>query len=37
MVNGLVNTGADAASNLLREFVLKKFTTHVPPGSNGQP
>jgi hypothetical protein len=37
MVNGLVNTGADAASNLLREFVLKKFTTHVPAGSNGQP
>jgi hypothetical protein len=37
MVNGLVNTGADAASNLLREFVLKRFTTHVPSGSNGQP
>jgi hypothetical protein len=35
--NGLVNTGADAASNLLREFVLKKLTTHVPVGSNGQP
>jgi hypothetical protein len=37
MVNGLVNTGADAASNLLREFVLKKITTHVPAGNSGQP
>jgi hypothetical protein len=37
MFNGLANTGADAASNLLREFVLKKITTHVPAGNNGQP
>jgi hypothetical protein len=37
LVNGLVNTAADSAANLLREFVLKKITTHVPSGANGQP
>ena len=35
--NGLTDTAADAAANLLREFVLKGITTHVPPGANGQP
>ena len=35
--NGLAGTGADAVSNLIREFVLKRFTSHVPRGANGQP
>ena len=35
--NGLSDTAGDAAANLLREFVLKGFTTHVPKGANGQP
>jgi Carboxypeptidase regulatory-like domain len=35
--NGLASTGAHAASNLIREFVLKRITTHVPKGANGQP
>jgi hypothetical protein len=35
--NGLADTAADAAANLIREFVLKGITTHVPPGANGQP
>lgn len=35
--NGLAGTGADAVANLIREFVLKRFTSHVPKGANGQP
>jgi hypothetical protein len=35
--NGLAATGADAASNLVREFLLKGITTHVPKGANDQP
>ena len=35
--NGLAGTGADALANLIREFVLKRFTSHVPKGANGQP
>jgi len=35
--NGLSDTAGDAAANLIREFVLKEFTTHVPKGANGQP
>jgi hypothetical protein len=35
--NGLTDTAADAAANLIREFVLKGITSHVPPGANGQP
>lgn len=35
--NGLADTGADAASNLIREFILKRFTTHVPNGTSGRP
>lgn len=30
LLNGVAETGADAASNLIREFVLKRFTSHVP-------
>ena len=37
LLNGLAETGADAASNLIREFVLKGITSHVPSGANGQP
>jgi hypothetical protein len=35
--NGLAGTGADAVANLIREFVLKGITSHVPKGANGQP
>jgi hypothetical protein len=35
--NGLADIGADAATNLIREFVLKGITKHVPNGANGQP
>lgn len=27
--NGLADTGADAVSNLIREFILKRFTSHA--------
>jgi len=37
LFNGLANIGANAASNLVREFVLKQITSHVPKGANGQP
>lgn len=37
LVNGLEDTGADAVSNIFREFVLKRITSHVPKGANGQP
>jgi hypothetical protein len=33
LFNGLAGTGADAASNLIREFVLKRFTSHDPRGT----
>ena len=35
--NGLAGIGENALSNLVREFVLKRFTSHVPKGANGQP
>ena len=35
--NGLAGIGENAVSNLVREFVLKRFTSHVPKGANGQP
>ena len=35
--NGLASTGSDAVTNLVREFVLKGVTSHVPKGANGQP
>ncbi|QNI33423.1 carboxypeptidase regulatory-like domain-containing protein [Alloacidobacterium dinghuense] len=37
LLNGLADTGADAVANLIREFLLKGITTHVPTGANGQP
>jgi Carboxypeptidase regulatory-like domain len=36
-LNGLVGTGADAAENLIREFLLKGITTHVPKVAHSQP
>ena len=37
MLNGATGVGANAVSNLVREFVLKGLTSHVPKGANGQP
>ena len=37
LLNGLAGTGADAVGNLIREFVLKRITSHVPEGANGEP
>lgn len=37
ILNGLASTGADAVSNLIREFVLKRLTSHAPKEKNGQP
>lgn len=37
LLNGLAGTGADAAANLIREFLLKRITSHVPEGANGEP
>lgn len=37
LLNGLAGAGGDAASNLIREFLLKRITSHVPHGASGQP
>jgi len=37
LLNGLADTGGDAVANLIREFVLKRFTSHAPKGVNGKP
>jgi len=37
LLNGLAGTGADAVANLIREFLLKTITSHVPSGVNGEP
>jgi hypothetical protein len=37
LLNGLVDTGADAVENLIREFLLKGITSHVPKTANSQP
>lgn len=37
LLNGLAATGGDAFANLIREFVLKRFTSHVPEGGVGEP
>jgi len=37
VLNGLAETGANAVSNLVREFLLKSITSHVPSDANGQP
>lgn len=35
--NGLAGTGADAVANLIREFILKSITSHVPKDATGEP
>ena len=35
--NGFAGMGAAVVSNLVREFLLKGITSHVPAGANGQP
>lgn len=37
LLNGLASTGADAVANLVREFLLKGITSHVPSGADGKP
>jgi hypothetical protein len=37
LFNGLASTGADAVANLIREFLLKRITSHVPNDASGQP
>lgn len=37
LLNGATGVGANAVSNLIREFLLKGLTSHVPKGANGQP
>ena len=34
LYNGLADIGADAVANLVREFVLKGITSHVPKGNH---
>ena len=36
-LNGLADTGGDAAANLVREFILKRFTSHAAKGADGGP
>jgi len=36
-LNGLAGIGGDAVANLVREFILKRFTSHVPKGANDEP
>ncbi len=37
LLNGLAGIGADAVGNLIREFVLKGITSHVPQETRGEP
>jgi hypothetical protein len=37
LFNGLAGVGADAVANLIREFLLKGITSHVPKRADGQP
>jgi len=37
LLNGLADSGANAVSNLVREFLLKSITTHVPDQAASQP
>lgn len=36
-LNGATGVGANAVSNLIREFLLKQITSHVPKNATGQP
>ena len=37
LINGLAGTGMSAFRNLLREFVFKRVTSHVPERANSKP
>ena len=37
LYKGLAGIGANAVSNLIREFVLKRFTSHVPKAATDEP
>jgi hypothetical protein len=37
IMNGLVDIGEHAGANLVREFVLKRFTSRASSGSAGNP
>jgi hypothetical protein len=37
VLNGFAGIGGNAAANLIREFVLKRFTSHVPNAANRKP
>jgi hypothetical protein len=37
VLNGLADMGGDAVANLIREFVLKRFTSHAAKGVSGKP
>lgn len=37
VINGVAGIGGDALANLIREFILKSITSHVPQGANGKP
>lgn len=36
-LNALADTGADAGADLVREFILKRFTSHAPKSAAGKP
>lgn len=36
-LNTLADTGADAGADLVREFILKRFTSHAPKSAAGKP
>lgn len=35
--NTFIELGGDAAENLIKEFILKRLTSHVPKGADGEP
>ena len=37
VLNGLATMGGDVVANLVREFLLKGITSHVPEGAKGEP
>jgi hypothetical protein len=37
VLNGSAGIAGDAAANLIREFILKRLTSHAPKGTNGKP
>lgn len=34
--NGLTEMGSEAVDNLIKEFILKDLTSHIPKGANGE-